>query len=78
MAYANNPLDFGRMEGGGNYLKGWLDEVAVADYAMTSDQVQHWATTSLSSAYSAPEPSAVVLLISGLIGLLCYAWRRQK
>lgn len=25
-----------------------------------------------------PEPSAVVLLITGLIGLLCYAWRKRK
>jgi hypothetical protein len=28
--------------------------------------------------YAVPEPSAVMLLISGLLGLLCYAWRRRK
>ena len=26
----------------------------------------------------APEPSALVLLASGLIGLLCYAWRKRR
>ena len=25
-----------------------------------------------------PEPSTLVLLVSGLIGLLCYGWRRRK
>ena len=25
-----------------------------------------------------PEPASLVLLITGLIGLLCYAWRKRK
>ena len=25
-----------------------------------------------------PEPSTLALLVSGLIGLLCYAWRKRK
>ena len=25
-----------------------------------------------------PEPSALILLASGLLGLLCYAWRRRR
>jgi hypothetical protein len=25
-----------------------------------------------------PEPGSIVLLVTGLIGLVCYAWRRQK
>ena len=27
---------------------------------------------------STPEPSTLVLLASGLIGLLCYAWRKRR
>ena len=73
LAYSNNPLDFGRMQGGGNYFKGWLDEVAISDYAMTADQVQYAATNSL-----VPEPSALTLLTLGAISLLAYAWRKRK
>ena len=32
----------------------------------------HW------GALPTPEPSAVVLFATGLIGLLCYAWRKRK
>ncbi len=28
--------------------------------------------------YKVPEPSAIILLIAGLVGLLCYAWRKRK
>jgi hypothetical protein len=28
--------------------------------------------------YAVPEPSLIVLLASGMIGLLCYAWRKRK
>ena len=28
--------------------------------------------------YAVPEPGALALLASGLIGLLCYAWRKRK
>ena len=27
---------------------------------------------------STPEPSTLTLLVMGLIGLLCYAWRKRK
>jgi hypothetical protein len=28
--------------------------------------------------HNTPEPSAIVIMISGLLGLLCYAWRKRK
>lgn len=33
---------------------------------------------SYTSAAVAPEPGTLALLVSGLIGLLCYAWRRRR
>ena len=35
-------------------------------------------TTFAVSAEAVPEPSTIVLLASGLIGLLCYAWRKRR
>ena len=42
------------------------------------DNVGRSAFNEFSLTVSVPEPSAVVLLITGLIGLLCYAWRRRR
>jgi len=35
-------------------------------------------SSSLTSTYVIPEPSAIALLIAGLMGLLAYAWRKRK
>ena len=32
----------------------------------------------LSVTYTVPEPSTVVLCATGLLGLLCYAWRKGR
>ena len=32
----------------------------------------------LSSTATVPEPSAIVLVVTGLIGLLAYAWRKRR
>ena len=42
------------------------------DYTMGVD------TVSVSNTYTAPEPSAILLLATGLIGLLAYAWRKRR
>jgi hypothetical protein len=30
------------------------------------------------SASIVPEPGTLILLVTGLLGLLCYAWRKRK
>lgn len=44
--------------------------VGIYDGATLSEHFTFGATT--------PEPSTLVLLASGLVGLLCYAWRKRK
>jgi hypothetical protein len=38
----------------------------------------NWHMYAASNQVVAPEPSTIVLLVSGLVGLLCYAWRKRK
>lgn len=54
------------------HYSGLIDELAVYDKVLTESEVNgHVAAT-------IPEPSTLVLLATGLIGLLCYAWRKRK
>ena len=46
------------------------------DKPATSDT--HWASVTLETVQTVPEPGTVALLASGLVGLLCYAWRKRK
>jgi hypothetical protein len=54
--------------GTGNYLDFVVDETMSSGngFAMRLD------------VWKVPEPSTLVLLASGLIGLVCYAWRKRK
>jgi hypothetical protein len=60
---------------GANILgfQGPVDEFAFYTYALSEGRVQaHYAQALI------PEPSTIALLASGLLGLLCYAWRKRK
>ena len=52
-------------------FNGAIDGMAVFTTALTSDQIGQLAT-------SIPEPSMLGLLITGLTGLLAYAWRKRR
>lgn len=54
---------------------GTLDEVAIFNTALTTNQVLSIYTNGISTI---PEPNTIVLLVSGMIGLLAYAWRKRK
>jgi hypothetical protein len=51
---------------------GALDEFAVYNTALTGVQIgDHYAALM-------PEPSSIAIVVTGLIGMLCYAWRKRK
>jgi hypothetical protein len=50
---------------------GGMDEVRIYNHILSDSDVARLATTS-------PEPSTIVLLITGVFGLLAYAWRKRK
>lgn len=67
-----SPVNY--LVGGGRTDENWdggIDEVRIYDEALSTEAVQQLVT-------GVPEPSTLVLAISGLIGLLAYAWKRQK
>jgi len=54
---------------------GWIgdvDEVAVFKGMLSDAQIQGFYATAV------PEPGMMVLCITGLIGLFCYAWKKRK
>ena len=55
----------------GHTLKVWFGEpiVSSGNQQFIVDNVRVTET---------PEPSTMVLLATGLLGLLCYAWRRRR
>jgi hypothetical protein len=74
------PLDLGARgpmnQPNANPLVGGLDEVAIyASELSGADIAGHYAHR---NDICTPEPSTVVLLTTGLIGLLAYAWRKRR
>ena len=64
---------------GHDAYNGTLDDVAIWNEALSAPQIAAIAQGTLSPAsFAVPEPSVVVLLTSGLLGLLAYAWRKRK
>jgi hypothetical protein len=63
-----------------NFLDGLDADVAIARVygaALSgADVAQNYAANA--GRFAVPEPSTLVLLASGLIGLVCYAWRKRK
>lgn len=68
----NGGIAMGGSYGGGAGFNGALDGVAIFTAALTPVQIGYLSTLAI------PEPSAIVMLVAGLIGLLAYAWRRRK
>lgn len=50
----------------------------IASFAITSEGKPGYGCWDNVQLYAIPEPGAIVLLTTGLLGLLCYAWRRGK
>ncbi len=57
----------------GNSYLGNVDELAYYNRVLTTGEMG-----SLYSAMTIPEPSSVILLVTGVLGLLAYAWRKRK
>ena len=88
LTYLNDAYDGGA--GAGKYVffrfnpEGYLSGVLEHSFFWVSDgkaQVDGGVVTGgpvPTLTYNVPEPSVLMLLSSGLFGLLCYAWRRRK
>jgi hypothetical protein len=56
-----------------------LSQVMYLDSTLTdSTGVNHAGYVDSASLTLVPEPGTIALLLSGLVGLLCYAWRKRK
>lgn len=73
-------LIIGGLTAAGYNIQGTLDEVALYNSALSSaDILTHYQNVQAGGNYFAvPEPSMVMLSITGLVGLLAYAWRKHK
>ncbi len=69
------------------YLDGILDEVRISDTGRSADWIKaSYNNQKANGAYGefgdqqiVPEPSTLVMMLAaGLLGLLCYAWRKRK
>ncbi len=47
-------------------------------FSAGTDMSSYVDNVSVSNTYTIPEPSAVILFVTGLVGMLAYAWRKQK
>ncbi len=62
----------------------FVDGVRISNYDCADRDVNYLGARTSSSAFvdninaPVPEPSAIVLALSGLVGLVCYAWRKRK
>ncbi len=65
---ASASLTIAQVEGIG-FFNGRLDEIQIYDRALSQNEIQSLAAV--------PEPSAWLLLATGLLGLLGYGWRRN-
>ena len=75
----NQGLKLGAFSSTWNSLTGSLDDVAIWNQALTPTQIGQLAAGTLSpSSFAIPEPGTVVLLMSALLGLLAYAWRKRR
>ncbi|MBU4273351.1 MAG: PEP-CTERM sorting domain-containing protein [Planctomycetes bacterium] len=69
---------------GGNYAKfinlapDGSNQIVISAIATGTPGVLDIITFNGLQLVAVPEPSTVVLLVTGLIGLLCYAWRKRR
>ena len=69
-----------------SYARDWTGDIAeVIAFSTTLSDADRNAVTGylgtkygISTPYNTPEPGTLALLVTGLVGLLCYAWRRRK
>ena len=80
VVYSTTPTTtyFGCQNTTGLYTIGQIAEYGYWDTALTASNAAWLGSNSIAGLVSSPEPSTLVLLATGLIGLLCYAWRKRR
>jgi hypothetical protein len=60
------------------YVRLAITSEAIGGFAATGAGEVAFDNVRLTGPLSTPEPGTLMILASGLVGLLCYAWRKRK
>jgi hypothetical protein len=74
--------NFGTIDNGAGgdarQYRGYIDEIRISDEVLLPGDGSGIGCLAWNASLVTPEPSAVALLVTGMIGLLAYAWKKRR